>query len=143
MQTWFECKVKHVKVSQSGAEQLAKESFLLDAVSYTDAESSIIKRMQEIAKGGEFAVVSISKSQIAEVFKYENGEWWFKVAISLVTIDEQGGKEKKMKAYYLVMADDIDEALVRIDESLSYMVIPYTVTSVALSAIVDVFEYEN
>jgi hypothetical protein len=143
MQTWFECKVKHVKVSESGAEQLVTESFLIDAVSYTDAESSITKRMFEIAKGGNFAIVSISKSQISEVFKYENGQWWFKAAISMVTIDENAGKEKKIKVFYLVMADDIHEALVRIDESLSFMVIPYTVSSVALSAIVDVFEYEN
>jgi hypothetical protein len=55
MQTWFESKVKYVKVSQSGNEQMVTENFLLDAVSYTDAETRIIRQMQQTVKGGEFA----------------------------------------------------------------------------------------
>lgn len=142
MQTWFECKVKYNKVSQSGNEQLITENFLLDAVSYTDAETRIIRQMQQMVKGGEFAIIDIKKSKIAEVFPFENGEWWFKAAINLVTVDEDAGKEKKVRAYYLVMADEIREALDRFEESLSYLVIPYVVTSVVLSTIADVFPYQ-
>ncbi len=129
MQTWFESKVKYVKVSQSGNEQMVTENFLLDAVSYTDAETRIIRQMQQTVKGGEFAIVDIKKSRIAEVFQYESGEWWF------------AGKEKKLRAYYLIMADDIKEALNRLDESLSFLVIPYVVSAIAVSTIVDVFPY--
>ena len=142
MQTWFECKVKYNKVSQSGNEQPITENFLLDAVSYTDAETRIIRQMQQMVKGGEFAIIDIKKSKIAEVFPFENGEWWFKAAINLVTVDEDAGKEKKVRAYYLVMADEIREALDRFEESLSYLVIPYVVTSVVLSTIADVFPYQ-
>jgi Domain of unknown function (DUF4494) len=141
MQTWFESKVKYVKVSQSGNEQMVTENFLLDAVSYTDAETRIIKQMQQSVKGGEFAIVDIKKSKIAEVFPFENGEWWYKATINLVTIDEEAGKEKKMRAFYLVMADDIQEALNRLDESLSFLVIPYVVSAITVSTIVDVFPY--
>ena len=141
MQTWFESKVKYNKVSQSGNEQLVTENFLLDAVSYTDAETRIIRQMQQSVKGGEFQIVDIKKSRIAEVFPYESGEWWFKATINLVTVDEEAGKEKKLRTYYLVMADDIKEALNRLDESLSFLVIPYVVSSVAVSTIVDVFPY--
>jgi len=141
MQTWFESKVKYVKVSQSGNEQMVTENFLLDAVSYTDAETRIIKQMQQSVKGGEFAIVDIKKSKIAEVFPFENGEWWYKATINLVTIDEEAGKEKKMRAFYLVMADDIQEALHRLDESLSFLVIPYVVSAITVSTIVDVFPY--
>jgi hypothetical protein len=95
-----------------------------------------------MVKGGEFSVVEIKKSKIAEVFPFENGEWWFKVTINLVTIDEEAGKEKKLRTYYLIMADDIKEALERLDESLSYLVIPYVVTAIAVSTIVDVFPYD-
>ena len=142
MQTWFECKVKYLKVSESGNEQIVTENFLLDAVSYTDAETRIIRQMQQMVKGGEFTIVDIKKSRIAEVFQYEAGEWWFKATINLVTIDEEAGREKKIRSYYLVMADDIKEALTRLDESLSYLVIPYVTTSMALSTIADVFPYE-
>ena len=142
MQTWFESKVKYVKVSGSGNEQQVTENFLLDAVSYTDAETRIIRKMHEMVKGGEFTIVDIKKSRIAEVFPFESGEWWFKATINLVTIDDEAGKEKKMRTYYLVMADDINEALERLKESLSYLVIPYVTSSIAVSTIVDVFPYE-
>jgi hypothetical protein len=141
MQTWFESKVKYVKVSGSGNEQLVTENFLLDAVSYTDAETRIISQMQQTVKGGEFQIVDIKKSRIAEVFQFESGEWWYKATINLVTVDEEAGKEKKLRAYYLVMADDIKEALERLDESLSFLVIPYVVSAIAVSTIVDVFPY--
>jgi len=141
MQTWFESKVKYVKVSASGNEQMVTENFLLDAVSYTDAETRIIRQMQQTVKGGEFAIVDIKKSRIAEVFQYEAGEWWYKATINLVTVDEEAGKEKKLRAYYLVMANDIKEALNRLDESLSFLVIPYVVSAIAVSTIVDVFPY--
>src|SRR5690554_773839 len=140
MQVWFECKVKYTKVTESGKEQTVTENFLLDAVSFTDAETRITRQMGEIVKG-EFSVLDIKKSRIAEVFPYDNGEWWFKATINLVTIDEEAGKEKKLRTQYLIMADDIQEALKRLDESLSFMVIPYVVSSLAVSTIVDVFPY--
>lgn len=140
MQTWFECKVKYTKVTESGKEQTVTENFLLDAVSFTDAETRIIRQMQEMVRG-EFSVTDIKKSRIGEVFPYDMGEWWFKATINLVTIDEEAGKEKKMRTYYLVMADDIKQALERLDESLSYLVIPYVVSALAVSTIVDVFPY--
>ncbi|PIF05695.1 MAG: phage tail protein [Draconibacterium sp.] len=142
MQVWFESKVKYVKVSESGNEQLITENFLLDAVSYTDAETRIISKMQQMVKNGEFTIVDIKKSRIAEVFPYQSGEWWFKATINLVTVDEEAGREKKVRNYYLIMADDIQEALTRLDESLSFFVVPYLVTSIAVSTIVDVFPYE-
>ncbi len=118
------------------------ENFLLDAVSYTDAETRIISKMQQMVKNGEFTIVDIKKSRIAEVFPYQSGEWWFKATINLVTVDEEAGREKKVRNYYLIMADDIQEALTRLDESLSFFVVPYLVTSIAVSTIVDVFPYE-
>jgi hypothetical protein len=142
MQTWFECKVKYLKVSQSGKEQMTTENFLLDAVSFTDAETRMIRQMMQMVKGGEFTVTDIRKSKIAEVFPYESGEWWFKATVNLVAVDEEAGKEKKLRTYYLVMADDIKEALTRLEESLSYLVIPYVTSSLAVSTIVDVFPYE-
>ena len=141
MQTWFESKAKYVKISESGKEQMVTENFLLDAVSFTDAETRMIRQMQQMVKGGEFSVIDLKKSKIAEVFRYETGEWWFKATINLVTVDEEAGREKKLRAYYLIMADDIRQALERLDESLSYLVIPYVVSAVAVSTIVDVFPY--
>ena len=82
MQTWFECKVKYTKTLESGREQNVTENYLLDAVSFTDAEARITRQMREMVKG-EFSITDIKKSRIAETFPYEKGEWWF---LSLIHI---------------------------------------------------------
>jgi hypothetical protein len=66
---------------------------LLDAVSLPMLKPALPVKCREMVKG-EFSVTDIKKSRIAEVFPYENGEWWFKATINLVTIDEEAGKEK-------------------------------------------------
>jgi hypothetical protein len=140
MQTWFECKVKYVKIDDDGRERKVSESYLVDAVTFTDAETRIIQQMQTMVRG-EFTVDNIKKSNIVEIYPHENGEWWYKAKIGIVTIDENAGKEKKINNYFLVAADDIKQALQRLEEGLSYILVPYQTTSLAISTIVDVFPY--
>ncbi|MFV0377477.1 MAG: DUF4494 domain-containing protein [Mangrovibacterium sp.] len=140
MQTWFEVKVKYVKIDNDGRERKMGESYLVDAVSFTDAEARIIQQMQQVIRG-EFHIDNIKKSNIIEIFPAESGEFWYKARIAIVTIDEKAGKEKKVNNHFLVAADDFKEALQRLEEGLSYILVPYHTTSMALSTIVDVFPY--
>lgn len=140
MQTWFECKVKYVKIDDDGRERKVSEVYLVDAVTFTDAETRIIQQMATMVRG-EFVVDNIKKSNIVEIFPHENGEWWYKARIGIVTIDEKAGKEKKINNYFLVAADDIKQALQRLEEGLSYILVPYQTTSLAICSIIDVFPY--
>ena len=140
MQTWFECKVKYVKIDDDGREHKVSEVYLVDAVTFTDAETRIIQQMGTMIRG-EFIVDNIKKSNIVEIYPHENGEWWFKARIGIVTIDEKAGKEKKINNYFLVAADDIKQALQRLEEGLSYILVPYQTNSLAVCNIVDVFPY--
>ena len=140
MQTWFEIKVKYEKVDQDGRERKVSESYLVDAVSFTDAEARITEQIQQMVRG-EYNIDNIRKSNIIEIFPADSGEFWYKAKISLVTIDEKAGKEKKINNFFLIAADDLKEALSRLEECLSYMVVPYYVTGLNLSNIVDVFPY--
>jgi len=140
MQTWFECKVKYVKVDDDGRERKVSEVYLVDAVTFTDAETRIIQNLQTMVRG-EFVVDNIKKSNIIEIFPHETGEWWYKAKIGIVTIDENAGKEKKINNYFLVAADDIKEALQRLEDGLSYILVPYQTTSIAICNIIDVFPY--
>lgn len=140
MQTWFECKVKYVKIDDDGRERKVSEVYLVDAVTFTDAETRIIQQLQTMVRG-EFTVDNIKKSNIVEIFPHEEGEWWYKAKIAIVTIDENAGKEKKINNYFLVAADDIKQALQRLEEGLSYILVPYQTTSLAVCNIVDVFPY--
>ena len=40
---WFEAKVKYMKVNEDGREKKVNEAYLLDAMSYTEAERRIVK----------------------------------------------------------------------------------------------------
>lgn len=140
MQSWFECFVKFVKIDDDGRERKVSESYLFDAVSYGDSEARVAKEIAQFVRG-EFVIDKIVKSRIVEIFAHENGEWWYKAKISIVTIDEKAGKEKRVNNYFLIAADDIKQALQRLEEGLSYVLIPYKVDSIAVSNIVDVFPY--
>ena len=140
MQTWYEVKAIYVKIDDDGREAKAAESYLLDAVSFTDAEARITEQLQTMIRG-EFVIDKISKSRIVEIFPHEDGEFWWKGKISIVTIDEKAGKEKVINNFFLVAADDLKQGLQRLEEGLSYVLVPYQITSLVLSPIVDVFPY--
>jgi len=142
MQNYFEVKASFVKVDDEGKERKVSESYLFDAVSFTDAEARITKQLAEIIRG-EFVVDKISKSRIIEVFPHENGEYWWKAKINIVTIDEKAGKEKKISNYFLIAADDLKQATQRLEEGLSYVLVPYQVVGIAVSNIVEVYGYSE
>jgi hypothetical protein len=140
MQTWFECKIKYAKVDDEGRERKVSEVYLVDAVSVTEAEARLIAQLETMIRG-EFVIDKVVTSNIVEIFPHETGEWWYKAKIGIVTIDEEKGKEKKINNYFLVAADDIKQALQRLEEGLSYILVPYQTTALTLSPIIDVFPY--
>lgn len=140
MQTWFEVKAKYVKIDDDGKERKVNETYLVDAVSCTEAEARLTEELLKMVRG-EFSVGKVVTSNIIEIIAHETGEYWWKAKISIVTIDEAAGKEKKINNYFLVAADDLKEALKRLEEGLSYILVPYQITALTLSPIVDVFPY--
>ena len=140
MQTWYECKVKHIKIDNNGNERKVTDNILIDAVSFTDAETRIFQQMKELTSG-EFLVLNIKRSNITEIFTFGKGEFWYKSKISMMSIDEEAGKEKRSNSYSLVMADNTDEALVRLKDELFHMAILYEVLEVKKSNIIEVFPY--
>lgn len=140
MQTWFEVKAKYIKIDDDGRERKVSETYLVDGVSCTDAEARLTAQLQIMVRG-EFTIGKVVTSNIVEIYPYEDGEWWWKAKISIVTIDEKAGKEKKINNYFLVAADDIEQAVKRLKEGLSYILVPYSTASISISPIVDVFPY--
>jgi hypothetical protein len=140
MKNWFEVKASFTKIDDDGRERKISESYLFDAVSFSDAEVRITEQLRQIIKG-EFVVDKISKSRICEVFPYESGEYWWKAKINIVTFDEKAGREKRTSNYFLVAADDLWEASIRLQEGLSYILIPYQVVGNSVSPIIEVYPY--
>ena len=52
MATWFECKVKYEKLTENGQQKAVTEPYLVDALSFTEAEARIIEEMTPFVTGG-------------------------------------------------------------------------------------------
>ena len=120
---WFEAKVKYMKVSEDGKEKKVNEAYLLDAMSYTEAESRITREMESVVSG-DYYISSLKKSNITEVVPSEDetDDRWYKAKVAIIDADEVSGKEKSSFQYYLVAASDIKRALENLEKSLSTFV---------------------
>jgi hypothetical protein len=141
MHTWFECKVKYVKIDEtSGKEKKVNEPYLVDAVSFTEAENRIHQELEQMIRG-DFQVTNIRKANYTDIFPFENADRWFKCKVSYVMVDEGAGKEKKVSNQMLVMGNDLKEAYDNLMTSLEGMTIDFNVLGINESPIMDVFPY--
>jgi hypothetical protein len=141
MKTWFLCKVKYQKEDENGALKNVTEAYLLDAVSFTEAEARIYEKLGSTIRG-EFYVTSISKSNIVDVFYFEDADIWHKCKITYY-VAEESGKEKKITNFMLVTAHDVKQAYDRMYESLHNMLVSFKVPEIVETQIVEVFPYDS
>lgn len=142
MKTWFICTIKYHKEDAQGNMRKITEPYLVDAVSFTEAEERIHQELQGIVPT-EFQVLDLKRSNFADIFHYEDSDTWYKCKVSYVDIDEIAGKEKKVSNFMLVSALNIKQAYERVEESLANMIVPYTVHSITESNYMDVFVYDG
>jgi hypothetical protein len=142
MRTWFLCKVKYAKENEQGLLKNVSEQYLVDAVSFTEAEARIYDMLGSVIRG-DFQVTSIGKSNIVDVFPYDDIDIWHKCKITYVVADADSGKEKKVTQYMLITAHNAKEAYERIYESMSNMLVSFNVPDIVESPIVEVFPFEK
>ena len=140
MSSWFECKVNYQKIDEQGAEKSVTEPYLIDAVSFTDAEVRIHKEMEPYISG-VFEVKNIKRANYAELLPSETGDRWFKCKMSFITMDEEKGKEKRSNAFYLVQANDVKEAYETLENLMEGSISDYEIPAIQQSHILDVFPY--
>ena len=94
MHSWFECKVSFEKVLENGMQKKVTEPYLVDALSFTEAEARIIEEIRPFISG-EFTVTDIKRARLSELFFNENGDRFYKIKVYFITLDEKSGAEKK------------------------------------------------
>ncbi|MEX0597640.1 MAG: DUF4494 domain-containing protein [Candidatus Paceibacterota bacterium] len=141
MNSWFEVKVKYVKQFEDGRLKRVTEPYLIDAVSFTDAEARAYEEVGTHVKG-EFIITAITRKEYADIFHYEDEEDWYESKLAYVMVDADSGKEKKTTNNFLVTASSVKQAYDRIKESLSDMTVHYEITSTSLTKLVEVLPYK-
>ncbi|MEI8272757.1 MAG: DUF4494 domain-containing protein [Paludibacter sp.] len=141
MHNWFECKIKYEKTAEEGKIVKVNESYLVDALTFSEAEERINKEMEPFISG-EFSVSTIRKARINEMFFNENGDKWYRCKVFFISIDEEKGIEKKVATTMMVQANDIKEAWDGLHEGMKGSMADYTVAAISETTIMDVYKYE-
>lgn len=140
--TWFETKVKYQKTMEDGSEKVVSEAYVVDALSFTEAESAIIDEMS-VYVSGELKVSGIGKAGYGEIFfsDVDDDDKWYKAKLQFITIDEKSEKEKRSNVTNLVQAKSLARALRYIDEVMGKTMIDYDVVGLNETKLMDVFEH--
>ena len=125
MHNWFECSIRYEKVAENGMNRKVTEAYLVDALSFTEAEARIIEEMNPYING-EFTVSGVKRAGYSELFPSE---------------DEKSGAEKKTPTTVLVQASDLRDAVKKLDEGMKGTLADYVIGSVSETAIMDVYPY--
>ena len=141
---WFECKIRYEKALENGAIKKVTEPYLVDAMSFTEAEARIIQEMSPFMNG-EWSVADIKRANYSELFPCEEeaADKWFKVKMVTTIIDEKKQVEKKVSTWKLVQASDLRDAVKKLDEAMKGSLADYELSQVAETAIMDVFFYQE
>ena len=141
---WFITKVKYDKTMEDGLLKPIVETYVVDALSFTEAEQRITEEMSSYISGA-FEVSNIKKASYKEIFFSDdaNADRWYKAKLQFITIDEKTEKEKRTNVYYLVQASTFTSAVKNIETVMSGTMTDYVIASVAESQIIDVFEYNK
>ena len=138
MAQWIETKLRYDKVMENGAMKKVTEPYLVDALSFAEAEARIIEEMRPFISG-EFTVEAVKKAKIAEVFGSDTASRWWKVRVAFITVDERTGAEKRNLTDFLVAGEDLDDVLSSFKQNMKGTMADYEVTEIAETAILDIF----
>ena len=139
---WFETKVKYDKTMEDGQPKKVIESYVVEAMSFVEAEEKITEEMSAYISG-EFDVKAITPTTYGEIFFSENtnDDRWYKTKLQFITIDEKTEKEKRSSVYYLVQAASLNGAVKNIEEVMGTTMIDYVIAAINETKIMDVIEH--
>lgn len=141
--SYFEVKIKVDRVQEDGNDKKVTESYLVDALSFAEAEDRVIKEIQDYCHG-ELEVVSITKTKISELVKDEHAmeDKWYKCKTTFTTLDEKTQKEKKSSVLYLINSKDLGTAKAKFVEFMKDSCSDYELVKIEETPILEVYEHE-
>ena len=142
MKNWFEIKVRYEKMHENGVQRMTTESYLLDAYSFTEAESRGVEELTPYMSG-EFTLTAVTKKKYAETLFGDKGNYYYEATLAFITLDEKSGKEKETTVRMLIQENTISDAIEKVKEEMEKSMVDYRIKSVKETAILDVFIYNE
>lgn len=139
MAQWIKTSVRFDKTMENGAIKRVTEPYLVDAISFTEAEARIIEEVTPFISG-EFTVSAVKKSKVSEIFWDETGDRWYQVKSAFITINEKTGAEKRSTAVFMVQASDFKNAYDNFMQGMKGTMADFDIISITETSIMDVFK---
>ena len=146
MSQWIKTSVRFTKIMENGTAKRVTESYLVDALSFAEAEARILREVTAYVRG-EFNVSAVKKSNVQEIFRnkieYEDEQKWYKAKVAFITLDENTMSEKRTIAVYMVQAPDFHNALENFIECMKKETMEdFMIVGIEETTILDVFNEE-
>ncbi len=139
---YFIASAKYDKMQENGLVKTVTEQYLLDSLSFTEAESRAIEELTPFLSG-EFSIDAVKKTKVSELFLTDGADKFFKVKIAFITIDERTCVEKKSVSTIIVQANDFDEAYQRFKEEMRGTVADFDILSISETSILEYFPVKS
>lgn len=139
MAQWFKTSVRFDKMQENGTVKKVTEQYLVDALSFTEAEARTTEEVTPFISG-EFTVSAVKKSKIAEIFWDATGDRWYQVKVAFITIDEKTAAEKRTVSVIMVQARNFVCALDNFNDDMKGTMADFEIVSIAETNIMDVYK---
>lgn len=142
MERYFIVKISVSRFQDDGSQKMVNEMYLIDALSFTEAETRITEEIRK-QTSGDLVITDISRSKYSELLLLATvSKKFYRVKTNFVTLSEKTGKEKKTAYYYLVQADEIDEAKESFENFMKGTISDYEIEGISETKINEVFIFD-
>lgn len=148
----YECGVRCERIQPNGQQKKVTELYLVDALTFTEAEARIIEKVKgEVSEDVE--VISLKITNYSEVItgngdaderdnagdeRAEKSDRWFRVKVNYYP-ESANGSPKKVPSYYILNAEDMDDAHKVLADFLRGTVTDYDVATLDETRVIDVY----
>lgn len=133
---WYEVSVIIERISENGMAANVKEKYLVDAMSFTEAEARITEKLSSF---GEFEIDSVVKRNMEVVFADDESDKWYKCKLCFITLDERTGREKKTVQTVMIQAIDFSDAKKKAEDYMKGAVSEWDFTLIQETQILEAF----
>lgn len=139
---YFISTVRYDKIMENGQNKTVNEQYLLDAVSFTEAEARTIEELTPFITG-DFKIPRLTKPKVSELFLDETADRFYKVKVAFITIDEKTATEKKTASFIIVQANDFKAAYDKFIECMKETMADYEIIAISETPILDYFPVKS
>lgn len=138
MANWFECKVRYDKMMENGVVKKVNEPYLVDALSFTEAEARIIEEQTPFISG-DFSVSAVKRTKISEIFRDDTADKWYLAKVAFITIDEKTAAEKRTVSQILVAGSDFKGAYDNFMDGMKGTLADFELVALTETPLMDVY----